>query len=91
MFYRNTQKQILDSIPKKKAELLDTFQEELFPLLEDLQNLHCVKILRGNYNLKIARQDYFLGKQSEVSFFYIEFRSNSDFILIIKKRKVSKK
>ena len=71
--YRNTHKRLTESIAKKKAELRQCFQSELFPLVDDLQNLHGVKILRGNYDLKIARQDYFLGKQSEVCFHFIFF------------------
>jgi len=42
------------------------FEEEIRPLLDDLQGLHGTKVLRGNYDLKIARQDYFLSKQTEV-------------------------
>lgn len=38
----------------------------LSPLVEELGKLQVNKILRGDYDLKIARQDYFISKQDQV-------------------------
>ena len=39
----------------------------LSPLVQELGKLQANKILRGDYDLKIARQDYFISKQDQVS------------------------
>lgn len=45
------------------AELTSQY---LSPLLEELGKLQANKILRGDYDLKITRQDYFVSKQDQV-------------------------
>ena len=52
---------------KSRQALQDDLDDKLIPLLHELQQLHGIKVLEGNYDLKIFRQDYFLSKQSEVS------------------------
>lgn len=51
---------------KSRKALQDDLDEQMIPLLNELQQLHGIKVLEGNYDLKIFRQDYFLSKQSEV-------------------------
>ena len=54
-----------------KKAIARLFESELTPLLDQLQQLQSTKVLRGNYDLKISRQDYFLEKQNEVSNVYL--------------------
>eukprot|EP00794_Sanderia_malayensis_P008128 gene8128-8998_t len=42
------------------------FHDELVPLIEELSELQPKKILSGNFDLKIARQNYFISKQDMV-------------------------
>ena len=50
----------------KTSELERLFDENLSNLLSELGELQAAKVLRGNYDLKIARQDYFTSKQDKV-------------------------
>jgi HAUS augmin-like complex subunit 3 len=47
----------------RTAELTSRY---LAPLVQELGKLQANKILRGDYDLKIARQDYFVSKQDQV-------------------------
>ncbi len=53
------------------------FEEELTPLIEEMSELQSAKVLSGNFDLKIARQNYFMSKQdtvrASVVFFYIVY------------------
>ena len=51
-----------------KERINENLDGKMKPLLQELHQLHSAKILTGNYDLKISRQDYFLSKQEEVSF-----------------------
>lgn len=49
----------------RTAELTSRY---LSPLVQELGKLQANKILRGDYDLKIARQDYFVSKQDKVPY-----------------------
>ena len=51
---------------EKSQHLQKIFETELAPLVEEMSEMQTAKILSGNYDLKIARQDYFISKQEEV-------------------------
>lgn len=51
-----------------KERINENLEGKMKPLLQELHQLHSAKILTGNYDLKISRQNYFLSKQEEVSF-----------------------
>lgn len=51
---------------KLQIHLKDSHQSTVLPLLHKLQELHPGKVLKGNYDMKISRQDYFLSKQNEL-------------------------
>ena len=38
------------------------------PLIEEMSEMQTAKVLSGNFDLKISRQDYFISKQDEVWF-----------------------
>ena len=44
-------------------------QTQLTDLLQDMATLQVTRVLHGDYDLKIARQDYFIAKQEIVSYF----------------------
>ena len=47
---------------------LDQLAQEQFPqLLRDMASLQVMRVLHGNYTLKLARQQYYLAKQNQVS------------------------
>ena len=50
-----------------QAEIRELGQTQLPGLLQDMAALQVTKILHGDYDLKIARQDYFTSKQDKVS------------------------
>jgi len=62
----NKNKKLTVMNEKNRKALQDDLDEQMIPLLNELQQLHGIKVLEGNYDLKIFRQDYFLSKQSEV-------------------------
>ena len=53
----------LSAVTREIAELR---KENVSALLEELAALHGTRILQGDYDLKIARQDYFTSKQDQV-------------------------
>lgn len=65
--FRNKALKLSEETVRSKKKLVQTYEHELFPLLNELQQLQSTNVLKGNYDLKIARQDYFLSKQNEVS------------------------
>ena len=54
------------SLVRRDVDLLT--QKELPVLIKDSCTQQVTKILRGNYDLKIARQDYFIGNQDQVRY-----------------------
>jgi hypothetical protein len=61
---QEAQNRLLDC-QRKFNELTES---HLPTLLKDSANLQVTKILSGDYDLKIARQDYFISKQDQVGF-----------------------
>ena len=54
------------SLVRRDVDLLT--QKELPALIRDSCTQQVTKILRGNYDLKISRQDYFIGNQDQVRY-----------------------
>ena len=52
------------SLVRRNVDLLTA--KELPALIKDSCTQQVTKILRGNYDLKISRQDYFIGNQDQV-------------------------
>lgn len=65
-YLKNKALKLSEETVRSKKKLVQTYEHELFPLLNELQQLQSTNVLKGNYDLKIARQDYFLSKQNEV-------------------------
>jgi len=57
---------IYQDISNYQNMLNNCFRSELTPLLQKLQQLNSTKVIQGDYNLKLLRQDYFVSKQDEV-------------------------
>ncbi len=49
-----------------RARIQELGQTQLMALLQDMAALQVTRVLHGDYDLKIARQDYFTSKQDEV-------------------------
>ena len=54
------------AVAEMRSQLHDLGQTQLPGLLQDMATLQVTKILHGDYDLKIARQDYFTSKQDKV-------------------------
>ena len=54
------------SLTRLKKEVARLAEEEIPSMIKDSASLQVTKILLGDYNLKIARQDYFTSNQEEV-------------------------
>ena len=54
------------SVEGLRARVQELGQTELTTLLQDMAALQITRVLHGDYDLKIARQDYFTSKQDEV-------------------------
>ena len=54
------------SLVRRDIDLLT--QKELPALIKGSCTQQVIKVLRGNYDLKIARQDYFIGNQDQVRY-----------------------
>lgn len=54
------------SLTEKRNEIIELTDKLLPNLLHEVAELQSARILQGDYNLKIARQDYFTSKQDEV-------------------------
>lgn len=55
--------QKIDRLRRRVQELGQT---QLTALLQDMAALQVTRVLHGDYDLKLARQDYFTSKQDEV-------------------------
>ena len=64
----------------RTAELTSRY---LSPLVQELGKLQANKILRGDYDLKIARQDYFVSKQDQVINQLMLQRSRYEFLSML--------
>ncbi|CAB3984805.1 HAUS augmin-like complex subunit 3 [Paramuricea clavata] len=64
----------------RTAELTSRY---LSPLVQELGKLQANKILRGDYDLKIARQDYFVSKQDKVINQLMLQRSRYEFLSML--------
>ena len=49
-----------------RARVQDLGRTQLTSLLQDMAALQVTRVLHGDYDLKIARQDYFTSKQDKV-------------------------
>ena len=54
------------AVAEMRSQLHDLGQTQLPGLLQDMATLQVTKILHGDYDLKIVRQDYFTSKQDKV-------------------------
>ena len=60
-----------------QSGLSNCYGSELLPLLGKLQSLNSTKVIQGDYNLKLLRQDYFVSKQNEViKQLFVQFSRN---------------
>lgn len=59
--------QAQSSLALVRRDMAALAEDQLPPLLRDSSTLQVTKILRGDYNLKIARQDYFTSNQDQVT------------------------
>lgn len=63
----NTRMELLQqSIEQTRGEIDDLCLNEISSLVKELQKSSVSPILTGNYDVKIARQDYFISKQDEL-------------------------
>ena len=62
--------QKLAELKEETSQVTDT---EMTPLLDELATLQQTCVLRGDYELKQARQDYFMSKQDKVQNYYSMF------------------
>jgi len=68
---------------EKSRCLQKMLESELTPLINEMSELQTAKILSGNFDLKIARQDYFISKQEEVIEQLLEQNSRYEFLSIL--------
>ena len=62
-----------------RQHLMALSEDEIPSLIKDYAKLQVACILCGNYDLKIARQNYFMDNQDQVSVPHI----NANYVLII--------
>ena len=53
-------------VAELRSQIHDLGLSQLPGLLQDMATLQVTKVLHGDYNLKIARQDYYTSKQDQV-------------------------
>ena len=53
-------------VAELRSQIHDLGQSQLPGLLQDMATLQVTKVLHGDYDLKIARQDYYTSKQDQV-------------------------
>lgn len=58
------------ALSQVKMEIGELTEKALPGLVQELGELQATSILKGDYALKIARQDYFTSKQDQVSILY---------------------
>ena len=59
--------QVQKALSQVKMEIGELSEQVLPGLVQELGELQATSILKGDYELKIARQDYFTSKQDQVS------------------------
>ena len=55
-------------IEQLRGKVQELGREQLTSLLQDMAALQVTRVLHGDYDLKLARQDYFTSKQDKVLF-----------------------
>lgn len=71
------------SLADVKDEIQKLTDKTLPSILQELAELQATKILKGDYDLKIARQDYFTSKQDQVLYTIYCTIYYTDILLII--------
>ena len=61
--------EVQKALSQVKIEIGELTEKALPGLVQELGELQATSILKGDYELKIARQDYFTSKQEQVGFF----------------------
>jgi hypothetical protein len=69
--------QKLAELQRETSHVMDT---DLPPLLDELAVLQATPVLRGDYQLKLARQNYFTSKQDKVIHYLLKQRGRHEFI-----------
>ncbi|XP_019632576.1 PREDICTED: HAUS augmin-like complex subunit 3 [Branchiostoma belcheri] len=69
---------VLTAVQRQTAVLSEV---EVPRLIQANAELQATRILQGDYNLKIARQDYFISKQEEVIAQLLKQRARNEFLL----------
>ena len=59
--------EVQKALSQVKMEIGELSEQVLPGLVQELGELQATSILKGDYKLKIARQDYFTSKQDQVS------------------------
>ena len=59
--------EVQKALSQVKMEIGELTEQVLPGLVQELGELQATSILKGDYELKIARQDYFTSKQDQVS------------------------
>ena len=63
--------EVQKALSQVKMEIGELTEKALPGLLQELGELQATSILKGDYELKIARQDYFTSKQEQVGFSFL--------------------
>lgn len=66
MFYRQNIKEKQTRLVELHTQTNQLAQHQLPGLIQEMATLEVSTVLHGDYNLKIARQDYFTSKQDKV-------------------------
>ena len=64
--------EVQKALSQVKMEIGELTEQVLPGLVQELGELQATSILKGDYELKIARQDYFTSKQDQVSFYCLQ-------------------
>lgn len=68
---------------EKSHQLHRIFTDQMAPLIEEMSEMQTAKVLSGNFDLKISRQDYFISKQDEVIQLLLLQNSRYEFLSIL--------
>lgn len=71
------------ALSQMQERTVQVTSQRLSPLVQELGKLQANKILRGDYDLKIARQDYFISKQDQVINQLMLQRSRYEFLSMV--------
>ena len=63
--------EVQKALSQVKMEIGELTEKALPGLVQELGELQATSILKGDYELKIARQDYFTSKQEQVGFIFL--------------------